>query len=339
MRWNKTATERRPVWPYIIEVDSIKAEIRGKIIKNDDTKGTWQAHNWSPGHEKIINSNARWNIFDQEAEWDRLSIELSASIDDFDSKLEKIIPDSSSQRFSLTVLCPKTRYRLAENSEMSEGKAHITINIHRKDVAGEIILSPSVILSDDVSEPAFAKARFKGARVVTGFPVYIFADEPEDRPGGGIEIRWAPFPTSKDALYRLHFDNNEGCKPILYFNDGYPEIKTILDSKSRRGTKRDIREALFSHIALDVWMQLAEFAAKNYGGESGEMEPHEILSGKILKTLSKKINYSINGIKDDIEDVQGKRNLNSKIQHMLKISIRERDLAKGVNVEGTEDED
>ena len=53
MRWNKTATERRPVWPYIIEVDSIKAEIRGKIIKNDDTKGTWQAHNWSPGHRKL----------------------------------------------------------------------------------------------------------------------------------------------------------------------------------------------------------------------------------------------------------------------------------------------
>ena len=341
MRWRKTATERRPVWPYIVEENSIKAGIRGKIIRNGESVNTWQANNWNPSHEKIINSNTRWDLFNEGAEWDKLNIELSASIDKFDKILEKVIPRdliSHSQKLSLTVLCHKTRYRIAENTEISEGKADISIDIYRKDVAGEIILSPSVILSDDVENSSTAQAKSKGARVATGFPVSILVDEPQDKPGGGIKIIWIPFPPkAKNALYQLELKAEEGYRPTLYINNEYPAIKTMIDSRKKDGEKAMIRGSLFGHIALDVWMQLTVFAAKNYEGECEGMEPREIMAAKILKTLSKKIKCTKNEIIENIKDEAGSRTLNLKIQNMLKIAKNESELIKTIQEEIVEE--
>lgn len=336
MRWHKTALERKYIWPYIVAENSIKVAIQGKSLNNGETKSTWQTNNWKPSDGKIINSDARWDIFNEQVEWERLNIELSVSIDNFQEILAQVMPDDliSSHIFTLTVLCQNTRYRFAKNSEMTDGKAHITIDLHRKDVAGEITLSPTIILSNDAENSSSTKAKFKGARVVTGFPINIFVDEPEDKPGGGIEIKWKEFNVNiANALYELEFNNEGGYKPTININNRHPEIKTIVDSKAKGGEKARIRDSLFGSIALDVWMQLAEFSAKINEEENEEMDPQAILAEKILKTLSKRMNCTKREIIDSFDDPGSRRLLNLKIQNWLKILERERKLINEVKEE------
>jgi hypothetical protein len=220
---------------------------------------------------------------------------------------------TSAVAFGLVTLCKNTRFRAGASAAFPSGEARIMI--HRADVSGSIVLQPMLVLTD----PSRAAASFPaiaGARLATGFPITILADAPGERPGGGIEIQWHDFGAEhRDALFELVIEPPD---IVLRLNNEHGAFKTIVTDQSKTGNRARMRNAMFALIACDVWLQLAEFAAREAVLEEEPEGATAGLAHSILKSLSKLIRIAPQEIVQSFDDAAGRAMLSVRIQHALK---------------------
>ncbi len=191
------------------------------------------------------------------------------------------------------------------------------MRILRKDVVGYAIVTPTVFLSENVKNSTDPKPSMKGSRLAIGYPLHIQIDAPQESPGAGIEILWHRFQDEiGDSMYQLII---EPPHPILRLNNRHPSLKLIFESRTKIGSAARIRNALFSMIASDVWLQLAEYASSMEKMDLDDPEdPSVVLSRKIIRTLSRMIKQPADEIIAAFDDHTSRSLLTLRIQHHLK---------------------
>ncbi|MCI0615466.1 hypothetical protein L0244_20950 [bacterium] len=310
--WLKDAVERRAVWPYELSPDVVKAQFSGFLLRKGKRIGEpFQDQNWKLSKKKITDAQLRWDLTLSGPEWDQIELQLGLSI------------ENPSQFFSVPciyaaeVLCKGTRWRSAVSKLFSTGTVFLSMKILRKDIVGYAIVTPSVLLSENVTHSSDPKPSMKGSRLAVGFPLHIQIDTPQESPGAGIEILWHRFQDEiGDSMYQLII---EPPHPILRLNNRHPSLKLIFESRTKIGFAARIRNALFSMIASDVWLQLAEYASSIEKMDLDDPDdPTVVLSRKIIRTLSRMIKRPADEIIASFDDHTLRSLLTLRIQHHLK---------------------
>lgn len=294
MEWRRDASEIRTIWPYCVKDNIIKLQADARLMNGGVPSGELlQDSNWLPGQaDKLVNKRSVLDIYSSGEPWTEVAVQCELSVDDPGSLKSEVLPPGEDVplTFALLVRCDKTRWRASVTSPFGEGKASLSFTLTRSEVAGEVEIQPLVILASPTTSVISTLAHRKAARVATGFPLYVHADESLEGPGRGIEVQWAEFGDPiESALYRLEIVEDK--KVRLYLNARYPALDPIFKSRSRvRNEKTILRDALFSFIATDVWLQLGDIAAyeaSQTGQEEGEQLPP--LYDNVLKFLSRKL--------------------------------------------------
>jgi hypothetical protein len=310
--WLKDAVERRTVWPYELSSDPVKADFTAHFLRKGKRVGEpIREQNWKLSKKRITDAHARWDLTVAGFEWDQIELQIGLTI------------ENPSQFFSLPcmyaadILCKATRWRAASSKNFSTGTVFVQLKILKKDIAGYAIVTPMILLSNDVVKPGVLKPSLRGSRLAIGFPLHIQIDPPQESPGAGIEILWHRFQDDiQDSMYHLII---EPPHPILRLNNRHPSLKVIFESRTKTGTAAKIRNAMFAMIATDVWIQLAEYAS---GIEKMDLDdpqdPSVVLSRKIIRTLARMIKRPQDEIVSAFEDVSSRTALTLRVQHYLK---------------------
>jgi len=335
MKWVKEATESRAIWPYRVKEKVIRVEASGQLMAGTETLEVLSFRNWKVGSSLgiILDGNAQWNLYQCGIDWTHVKVDLILSIEKVDEFKNAVLQskDGAELMFVIQILCPATRYRNALTTAFGDGCAEASLTFERGMVAGEIEIIPFVVLANDIVGAPTGWAIKKASKVGTGFPVYINADEPANRPGGGIDVMWGEL--NGEALYKLdipeYADADE--KPVLYLNNRYTVLKAVVDDISRANNDRTrIRDALFAFIALDVWMQLAKSAAMS--ATSDEADTEMPLYSSILNTLSRRIGYSKDDLKEAFlrNDIGLIGEIHLALQNFLSLAKRHAELVSGI---------
>ena len=335
MKWIRDAFESRSVWPYYVRENVIKLDANSQLKSNDEVLATKMMQNWQLGAGNILVDNrARWDVFTLEQEWTEVSLELSLGIENIDALMKGLLPQDSKWEilFGVKCKCPLTRWRIATMLPLGVGIANMILKLKRQEVAGEIELTPVVVLGNSKGNAFKHGAMRKASIVATGFPIYLYVDQPSGGFGSGLNIRWDSFPDSYDgALYYL--DLSDADNLVLYMNNNHPPLQSIIDNISR--TKNDrtrLRDALFGFIASDVWMQLARFAT-NMESEDKDEIPDTV--NRIMKNLIRMTKLSRDEIITSLEEPSTASALTRAIQHYLEVAVREKSLVSEVQEKST----
>jgi len=290
VEWRRDASELRTVWPYPVKENVVKLQVSARLKDGSiPSSELLQESNWLLGRgANLADKRAVLNIYSLGVSWTDMAVECSISVDDPDGLRRDVLPPGQDVplSFALLLRCDNTRWRKAVTSPFESGKADLAFSLERSHLAGEIEIQPFVTLAVAPASTAGVWARRKAARVATGFTIYVRADEPLEGPGRGIDVKWVKFEDQiAGALHRLEIVDDS--KVSLYLNSGYPALEPILDNRSRVRNERTIlRDALFSFIAADVWLQLGD-AAAHWVPEEEEELPQ--LYDRVLKFLSRQL--------------------------------------------------
>lgn len=332
MAWRKDAAERRSIWPYRVFQNHVKMEVTGILFKNRKAIATpFQGKNWRYEKRSLNSGFLRWPVFQENEVWDEIRFEFSLSLHKPELFSQEVFSSDAAPPcvFAIDAMCRSTRWRNAITVPYTLEKSRAALSVNRKMIAGTILFSPMILLWEERKGASAGQAMAKGARVATGFPFQVQIDPPLQKPGRGIEILWTPFPPEvSESLYELII---EPPKPILRINNQHPSLKVIFEDLSKIGNRARIRNALFSLIATDVWMQLSEYAVSV---EELKIEDEEdasaILSTKILKTAMKMLKCSPEQILSAFEDPQARSALRLRFQHYFKALKRQDELITGL---------
>lgn len=234
----------------------------------------------------------KWDASAEPVEWDTLSIEASISMTDTAAFLERCAPSTDTPcDLVLLAVCRSTRWSAVAQKRLATSSAVLSLLVPKGFVRGQLEVAPYVILAEDLDAGVFGRAKTKGAILATGNPVCIYVDTPADRLGQGIIREWQSFSDDcKDALYRLAYEErDDALVPVVYFNSRHPGARYLVDYTHREPAIVAARDAVFSLVATEVWMELASFAAQHYSDTEDEGDSSAQLADRVLKTLSRKL--------------------------------------------------
>lgn len=324
MTWFKEAVERRTVSPFMITASPVQAGIRGALFLGDSTVGQERKfENWKTHKKRVTDAGAKWDLFEEQGEWDRVLLEIDLWIADTNPFL------SVTALFGIDAICKSTRWRTAITAPFQPDGAHLSLNIPRDSVAGPIVLTPFLMHAGNGADDV------KGKRLASGFAVTLLADPSGDSFGSGIEIQWHNFPEeANDSLYFLNLDSES---PLLYINKSHPDLKTIIEDRSKSGDRSKLRNSLFSFIAVDGWLQLAQYAGEIEREQlDDDTHPKVILSRKIIRSLCRMLTMREEEIIEVSRDAGARAELDRRLQHHFKLALHQDALVSGFADEGAD---
>ena len=329
MNWKRDSSELRAIWPYSVRENVVKLYVEARLDGETTSPEDFQKANWAPGTDaSLIDAKAVWDIYLLNISWTELMVRCSFVVDDPTGLKNGVLPPGQDipLLFLLLLRCDSTRWRKAVTCPFDSGSGSVDFSLSRADIAGDLELQPLVVLAAAPTAATAGWANRKVAKVATGFPVYLRFDEPPEGPGRGIEVKWEKFDDSlADAMYRLQIIDDE--KVLLLLNNRHPALKPVIDSRSKvRNEKTILRDSLFSFIAADVWLQLAD-AASNFIPEEGEELPE--LYDRILRILSRRLEMDKEDIKslfsNDTDTLQ-RAKLHTQLQNYLSVAEKAEDI-------------
>lgn len=311
MTWFKEAVERRTVSPFQLTQTPILSRVSGFLLSGETTVNQRKMESFKTHRNKIVDSVAIWDVYQEEQEWDHALLEFRLTISD---------PSVFSETpclYGVHALCKKTRWRKAEVCQFNPDGAALSLSIPKDEVAGEVMISPFVLHSGNAGDNGWNQIR--GKRLAGGFPISLLIDPPGERFGSGLELRWYAFPEDlQNSLFYLDLDSES---PLLLINKRHPGLKTIFEDRSKTGARSNIRNSLFSFIAVDVWMQLTQFA-----GELAKLELDDdqdskvILSRKVIRSLSRMLDLREDEILHAASDATERSRLHRLLQHHFRLA-------------------
>jgi hypothetical protein len=264
-----------------------------------------------------------WDVSASVLEWDQAEITFRLTVEN----PAQFFPVAC--MYSVEVLCKNTRWRSAVTRSFGAGPVEVPLKIARRDIAGATAITPQIVLAEPRPARSGSASLLKGSRLAVGFSLNLQADPPQEQPGAGIEIVWYRFPDEiNDSMYQLII---EPPQPILRLNNRHPSLKAIFETRAKSGPQARIRNAMFSLIATDVWMQLAEYASRLEKMDLDDVsDPSAELSRKIINTLSRMIKRPAEEIISAFDDHNSRSNLTLRIQHHLKMLGHQNALVQGL---------
>ena len=139
-------------------------------------------------------------------------------------------------------------------------------------------------------------------------------------------MKWQRFDDSiASALYTLEIIEDQKVRLLL--NNRYPALQPVMDSRSKvRNERTLLRDSLFSFIAADVWLHLAD-AASNSVPEEGEELPE--LYDRILRTLSRRLGVDREDIRSSFSNDSNaldRARLRTQLQDYLSVAEKAEDV-------------
>lgn len=317
MTWLKEALERRTVSPFQLTSAPILGRVSGSLLSGSTTVVQQKFDTFKVHRGKVLDAGARWTVFQEERDWDEASLDFTLSITD--ASVFSGVPCL----YGLHALCKKTRWRKAEIGEFNSDSGLLSIRIPRSEVAGEVIVAPFILHAGGAPEDLL-----KGKRLAGGFTASLLIDPPADRFGSGLELRWYAFPEDlQNSLFYLDLDSDS---PMLLINKKHPALRTIFEDRSKTGARSQIRNSLFSFIAVDVWMQLAQFAGEIARLQlEDEQDPKVMLSRKIIRSLWKMLHLREDEIMHCAGDAAERSRLHRLLQHHFRLAVHQDSLLAG----------
>lgn len=333
MNWKRDSSELRAIWPYPIRENVVKLDVAARLDGGTTSSEDFHKTNWSPGTAAgLADAEAVWDIYLLAVSWADVIVRCSFVVDDATGLKNSALPPGQGIPFlfSLLLRCDSTRWRKAVTCPFGSGSGSVDFSLSRTDIAGDLELQPLVVLAASPTTATAGWASRKAAKVATGFPVYLRLDEPPEGPGKGIEVQWQRFDDSvAGALYSLEIIDEQKVRLLL--NNRHPALQLVMDSRSKvRNEKTSLRDSLFSFIAGDVWLHLAD-AASNSKPEEGEELPE--LYDKILRTLSHRLEMDREDIKslfDSDSDTLERAKLHTQLQNYLSVAEKAEDVVLAI---------
>ena len=329
MKWKRDSSELRTIWPYPVRENVVKLDVNAHLEGSSMSSDDFHKENWLPGAKAgLVDSKAAWDIYRLGVSWTDVIVKCSFVVDDPVGLRNGVLPPGQGVPllFALLLRCDSTRWRGAVTCPFGEGTGNIDFSVSRAKIAGELEVQPMVVLASDPAPAAVGWASRKAAKVATGFTVYLRPDEPPEGPGRGIEVKWQKFDDSTaDALYRLEIVDDR--KVRLFLNNRHPAVQPVMDSRSKvRSQKTLLRDALFSFIAGDVWLHLAD-AAANSVPEEEEKLPE--LYDNVLRILSRRLGVDREDIKSSFGNDSApleRAKLHTRLQNYLAVAVKAEDI-------------
>lgn len=329
MNWKRDSSELRAIWPYPVREKVVKLYVEGRLDGGTTSSEDFQKTNWAPGTAAdLVDAKAVWDIYLLDVSWAELMIRCSFVVDDPAGLKNGVLPPSQDipLLFLLLLRCDSTRWRKAITCSFGSGSGSVDFSLSRTDIAGDLELQPLVVLAASPTAATAGWASRKVAKVATGYPVYLRLDKPLEGPGRGIEVKWQRFDDSiANALYSLQIIDDQKVRLLL--NNRHPTLQPVMDSRSKvRNERTLLRDSLFSFIAGDVWLHLAD-AASNSVPEEGEELPE--LYDRILRTLSRRLEMDREGIESlfgSDSDTLERAKLHTQLQNYLSVAEKTEDV-------------
>src|SRR5262245_3689586 len=111
MTWFKEALERRTVSPFQLTESPVQASVEASLFAGTSKVAEKKFDSFKVHRKRIVDAHARWDIFQEETEWDRLTLLFRLKIEAGD------IFTGTPCLFSVDAICKKTRWRTARSSE------------------------------------------------------------------------------------------------------------------------------------------------------------------------------------------------------------------------------
>lgn len=310
MTWFKEALERRTVSPYQLTKAPVLAKLEGALLSGGVRVSERTIENFKLHRKKVVDAGARWDVYQEEKEWDQILLNFHLTISEPD--IFRDVPCL----FGIHALCKKTRWRKAEVFDYNPEGALVKLVVPRNDVAGEVVVSPFVLHSGSSEN---GSGPLKGKRLAGGFPVSLLIDPPGERFGTGLELRWYPFPEDqRDSLFYLDLDSET---PLLLINKSHSALKHVFEDRSKSGARFKLRNSLFSFIAVDVWMQLAQFAGEITRLHlDDDQDAKVLLSRRVVGSLTRMLKMREDEILQAALDPAERARLHRLLQHHFKLA-------------------
>lgn len=225
----------------------------------------------------VADDGSLWAADDELAE---VHLELAVSVDE--SVIEKVLPPHERQD-------PCTRLVLvARNTEGRRRQAFdvpddgvVCLDLARDEWVGLVELYATVARSQAAPSPTDGYASHSGALLAWSNPLHLRFDEPTERSGDLLPVRWVRFTELPDLQTRSRhlFALNPQNPPELLLNADVLELRAVLDSKGTHGAKARIRDAVFMQLAHQVWTSLlvTALASLTAQADSSDEDPGDEL--------------------------------------------------------------
>ena len=116
----------------------------------------------------------------------------------------------------------------------------------------------------------------------------------------------------------------------MLINKRHPGLKTIFEDRSKTGARSNIRNSLFSFIAVDVWMQLTQFAGEIARLQlDDEQDSKVILSRKMTRSFSNMVHLREDEIIQCAGDATERSRLHRLLQHHFRLAVHQDSLVSG----------
>lgn len=329
--WTRDSSELRAVWPYPTKENIVKLDVEAHLDGEHTASAAFHKTNWLPGATAgLVDANAAWDVYLLDVSWTEVTARCSFLVDDPDGLRNTVLPPAQDTPllFSLLLRCDNTRWRKAVTCPLGSGSGSVDLSFARTDVAGDLELQPLVVLGAPPTTTVTGWACRKAAKVATGFPVYLRLDQPLQGPGTGIKVEWHKFDDRiAKALYDLQIVDDKDV--LLRLNNRHPTLKPVIDATSKaRNQKTLVRDCLFSLIAGDVWMHLAD-AASNSAREQDEGEELPQLYDRILQIISRRLEIDreeVVSLFGSDSDMRGRAELHTRLQDYLSVAPKTEDI-------------
>jgi hypothetical protein len=169
-------------------------------------------------------------------------------------------------RFVVVVQDEGGWYRTTAPLRELDGGLRGTLEVVPADSTGVLTVEAIALRTAAASEPDPRFASGRGMRVASSHSLTIRTREPVASPGGALDVRWEDFtksthPERKRRSERVFYLEVTHEPPVLWLNQGVPDLRAVLDSKGTHGQRAVIRDLINRTIALPAWYALVHVAS------------------------------------------------------------------------------
>lgn len=207
--------------------------------------------------------------------WSNFTVTGTVTVPD---DIESVFPvdewPAPDAKLVLAVDFPDTHHRYGkdlDDAPLDTGSFPFEVTFGRDVGYGTVTLTPYVMLADDLSVSTPLYATYAGQRVADGRSARILFDDLGQDRGGMMNVEFKPFSeTSVPDENLYHLDRTSGDLPEVWINEDHKLVADVLDSGGNSGFRPFLRKSLAPWIAMDIKVQLVEWAI--IGARDGDFD-------------------------------------------------------------------
>lgn len=218
-------------------------------------------------------------------DWAQARLEFTVSVLRGASRALELIPPREKSKPPLALIASLKsahtfrRWPAKGAFDADKETGHLVVELERSNTVDAVDMTTYLVrTSHQQQDPMLASE--PGSRIMSARSWTFRVDPPTRQPGGGLEIKWQDFASSKIEFLAsrprllFHLDTT-GEAPRLLLNSGLdPDLQSVMSEEAPRGHKATIRNLIFGSIAVPVWMSLVREAERTATRtESGSLEP------------------------------------------------------------------